>query len=281
MKKLSIILFLALAIVVPVTADTGLPFSFTKPLCSFHFGSNAGAIGGFLVQYDGRFFDTSYAGQTSRPNGGIKFAVEIGYYKTSGERDTEANKVINITFVNTTKGSTHILTKAGKFIFTDRFKNVSHVADYSLWFGEAQNAIGDWKIYMVHKDGIYSANFSIAQEMIDSLAPIPVELDIIKNDDGSFALQFYPTLSTTEYRVRIYNGIDFIFDTQILQPASISDPITVQLPLTVTNIGKSGRVEARLTSGHWIGLLPCSSKTGPNQFVYTKDSRACTYFNLK
>jgi hypothetical protein len=278
MKKNLIFLYVVLALSVIATIDTNPAMSQTKPLCSFPFGSYAGISGGFSVQYDGRFYDASYADQTSLPNGGIRLGVDLGFYRTREERDAEAIKVRNVKFVNTTKGSTYILTKPGKYLYTDRFNNKMHVADYILWLGEAQNAKGVWKINLVHQSGIYSANFSITQEMLDSLAPLPVEVDIRKRTDGSYRVCFYKTAEATEYKVRVFNGANFIYDSRFL-PSDYPDQICTRLPSVYS--GKSGRVEARLISGHWIALLPCSNGTGPNRFTYAKDSRASTLFTLE
>jgi hypothetical protein len=211
MKNIIIIIFMVLALVVTATAGTSLPISLTKPLCSFPFGSNAGLSGGFFVQYDARFYDTSYATQNSLPNGGIKFALELGYYANSEARDNAVAQVLNVTFVNTTNGSTHILTHAGKYAFTDQNSNISEVADYTLWFGNAVNVIGVWKMYLVHKHGIYSADFSITDDMINkSKSPVPVDVDL---DLIPGQVCFNSTAGATEYRVRVFGDEgNFIFD---------------------------------------------------------------------
>jgi hypothetical protein len=276
MKNIIIIIFMVLALVVTATADTSLPISLTKPLCSFPFGNVAfvnGPItysGGLLVQYDGRFYDDTYAKQNSMPNGGIRFALELGYYANSTDRDNAVAKVINVTFVNTTHGSTHILTQAGKYSLTDRFNNTSHVADYNLFFGYAANAIGNWKVYLVHRSGIYSAEFSITEDMIeDSLAPIPVDITSVASDK----VCFNSTAGATEYRVRVFDDEgNFIFDRKLTGSGQLCQPLNFP--------GYSGRVEARLVSGYWISLIiPCSAD-GKNVFSSVMNSRASTYFTL-
>jgi hypothetical protein len=290
MKIVIFIFALVLALTAPAVADTNLTFPFAKPLCSFPFGKVAYNVigdsgnpapvtysGSFFVQYDGRFYDDSYANQNSLPNGGIKFAVELGYYATPEERDGAVSQVINITFVNTNIGYTHIISKAGIYAFTDRFSNTSHVADYTLWLGTASTVIGDWKMYMVHKKGIYSADFKITSDMINlSPSPIPVELAITLNADRTSKVCFDKTAGATEYRVRIFDSQNNITDSKPVSIPTIPNRLCspdFDLPR------QSGRIEARLVSGYWITLIPCSTG-GQNAFYSTMSSRANTYFTL-
>jgi hypothetical protein len=254
------------------------------PLCSFPFGSNAGSGGGFYVQYEGRFYDPSYADQTSLPNGGIKFSLELGYYSSQSMRDSEAEKVQQLRYEkyeikpdsSIHVVTTHILTKPGKYLFTDRIGNQSYVADYNLWLGEANNAIGKWNVYLTHTNGTYTAQFEITKEMIDSPEPIPVELKIKRDLAKNFTVCFDQSDYAIEYRVRVFNGSDFIYDSKITDLTQ--NPICHTLPLAYA--GKSGRVEARTKPLYWITLgVPCQGPISFNGF-YTFLSRACTFFTL-
>jgi hypothetical protein len=279
MKKTLIALCLALVLVVPATADTNPPFSFTKPLCSFPFGSdNSGNRGGFFVQYDGRFWDSgSFPTTSNRPNGGIKFGVELGYYGDSAARDEAVNKVISVILVNSTNGMTYTLTKPIKYLF-----KVSYMADYTLLLGGAQNAIGDWKIYLVHKSGIYSAEFSITEDMIIAEAPKPVDdILIVKQISGNFCVDFTPT-NATQYRIRVFDGNDIVEDYTNLGHFIIGGKEHISYCIPPNYAGSTCRVEARFPTSPWLYTIKCTANSSQlNQMVPGKSTRACTDFLLE
>jgi hypothetical protein len=279
MKKTLIALCLALVLVVPATADTNPPFSFTKPLCSFPFGSdNSGNRGGFFVQYDGRFWDSGFFPTTSnRPNGGIKFSVELGYYGDSAARDEAVNKVISVILVNSTNGMTYTLTKPIKYLY-----KVSYVAEYTLFLGGSQNAIGDWKIYLLHKSGIYSAAFSITEDMISAVAPKPVDdIWIVQQITKDFCVAFAPT-NESQYRVRVFDGDDIVEDYTNLGLMNIGGEDQLVQCIPPKYAGNTCRVEARFKTSLWLSTIDCRANPSQlNQMVPGKSSRACTYFLLK
>jgi hypothetical protein len=276
MKKTLIALCLALVLVVPATADTNPPFSFTKPLCAFPFGSDAsGNRGGFSVQYDGRFWDNDFFDTSNRPNGGIKFTIELGYYGDSATRDEAVNKVISVILVNSTKGTTYTLTKPIKYLL-----KVSYMADYTLFLGETQNAIGDWKIYLVHKSGIYSAKFSITEDMISAVAPEPVDVISAVQAINGFYVLFTPT-NTKQYRVRVFDGDDIVEDYTNPSLIKTDDGYLYNQVIPFDYADKTCRVEARFGTSSWIHTTDCTdSPIKLNQMVSGKSSRACTYFLL-
>lgn len=249
-------------------------------LCALPFGPN----GGFFLQYDGRFYDDSYAVQTSLPNGGIKFGFELGYYTTAVERDSKAALLSSITFTkknsDNTTNSTYSLATPLKYKYL-----TSYVADWTLTLGSPSNAIGQWLVEVRYLSDTYSAEFSITEDMLDALAPLPVELKIKRNKiDKSFNVCFKKTPFATDYRVRMFDGSDIVFDTKYAITSTTPDlpPNPICTSFLSTDVGKSGRVEARLVSGHWMGLI----RGGPNSacsntWTLAKDSRACTTFTLE
>jgi hypothetical protein len=281
MKKTLIALCLALVLVVPATADINPPFSFTKPLCSFPFGSdNSGNRGGFFVQYDGRFWDSGFFPTTSnRPNGGIKFGVELGYYGSPAARDEAVKKVISVILVNSTNGMTYTLTNPLKYLYIG-----SYMADYTLLLGGAQNAIGNWKIYLVHKSGIYSAEFSITEDMISAVAPEPVDVVWIVKAISGFYVHFTPTTNAnaTQYRVRVFDGDDIVEDYTNSHPVNIDGENLLMQVIPYEYADKTCRVEARFGKSSWISTIDCTANPSKlNQMVPGKSSRACTYFLLE
>ena len=279
MKKTLIALCLALVLVVPATADINPPFSFTKPLCSFPFGSdNSGNRGGFFVQYDGRFWDSGFFPTTSnRPNGGIKFGVELGYYGSPAARDEAVKKVISVILVNSTNGMTYTLTKPLKYLYIG-----SYMADYTLLLGGAQNAIGNWKIYLVHKSGIYSAGFSITEDMINAEAPKPVDdIWVVQQIGDNFCVSFTPT-NASQYRVRVFDGDDIVEDYTNLGLYSIGGEDFLSICIPPKYAGRTCRVEARFRTSPWLYTINCTANPSQlNQMVPGKSSRACTDFLLK
>jgi hypothetical protein len=283
MRKLIFTFFgiLALCVAVPVHSED---------LCSFPFGSYNGMKGGFSVQYDGRFYDSSYGDHTSRPNGGIKLGLELGYWQYSWQRDVEVAKVQSLKYekhddISDAVITTHILTKAGKYLFTDRYKIQYHVADYVLWLGEASNAIGKWKVSLSYGSDpsnptIYTASFEITDDMIESVEPSPIkQLKIERNRDKSFNVCFRQTDHVAEYRVRVFDGSDFIFDSRISDLTT--DPICLSPPLPPNYAGKSGRVEVRTQPIYWLLLAPCGAQTGSlHPGFYSNNSRVSTFFTL-
>lgn len=277
MKKILIALCLVLVLAVPATADINPPFSFTKPLCAFPFGSDAsGNRGGFFVQYDGRFWDSDFFDTSNRPNGGIKFGVELGYYGDSVARDEAANKVISVILVNSTNGMTYTLTKPLKYMY-----KASYMADYTLYLGGSQNAIGNWKVYLVHKSGIYSAEFSITEEMISAVAPEPVDVVWIVKAINGIYVHFKPT-NATQYRVRVFDGDDIVEDYSNSYSVNVDGEILRGQVIPYEYADKTCRVEARFGTSPWLYTINCTANPSKlNQMIPGKSSRACTYFILE
>jgi hypothetical protein len=276
MKK--VILMLCTILVCGVSASAA-----SYNLCAFPFGTN----GGFFLQYDGRFYDDSYAVQTSLPNGGIKFGFELGYYtgeNAENERNSKAALLSSITFTkknsDNTTNSTYSLATPLKYKYLN-----SYVADWTLTLGHPSNAIGEWLVEVVYSSNTYSAAFSITEDMLDALAPLPVELKIKRNkNDKSFNVCFDKTPFATDYRVRMLDGSDIVSDTKyaITPTTPVLPPHPICTSFPSTDVGRSGRVEARLVSGHWKALIRgvVDSACG-NTWTIAKDSRACTTFTLE
>jgi hypothetical protein len=254
MKKATFIICMVLTFAITASAHGA------TPLCQFPFGYNSTTknSGSFFIQFDSRFYDDSYAVESNRPNGGIKFGFELGYYIDDVTRQKAVVKLNSITYTNLTNESTFKLVSPAKYRYVGAI-GTDFIADYVLTFGNSANAIGDWKIEVIYDGVTYDALFSVTDEMIntDNNAPIPVEVRIKRDNNKNFKLCFTnSTPDASQYRVRIIDGQDIVKDTKLSPPfvvtnGYICDP-TDYLP---TYAGKSGRVEARYVSGDWLQLL--------------------------
>jgi hypothetical protein len=202
MKKLLVLIILALAL--PGFAADKAPVTVTYPLCDFlnTIVFNTDTSGGasyyepsFFVMYDGRFYSSEFFENIQRPNGGIKFALELGTWPTEANRDAVIGNIKYVEFKNLTKGQTYTLDNADKYIYTPPGRKAHYSADYYMWLGSSYNIIGNWEVRLVTKgkEGkVYFASFTVDQSFLNDIVNQPVEITRLHNNGTNYTACFIP-----------------------------------------------------------------------------------------
>ena len=171
-KRLFVITALVVVLAIPPMA-AAFERPFVKSLCDFPFGD----YGYFEVRFDQRIYDSDYF-KISYPNGGIAFSLWLGLFPTEAERDELVNRIRRVTFRNKTTGSSHILTEPLLYMYMGSWSG-----EFTLWLGHKSLLIGDWRIIVQNKFHRYTATFTITQEMLNQIPPIPVDPEVRWRDD--------------------------------------------------------------------------------------------------
>ncbi|MDY6789805.1 MAG: hypothetical protein SWH54_00930 [Thermodesulfobacteriota bacterium] len=265
-KRLFVVTALAVALAMPSMVGA-FGHSFGKSLCDFPFGDS----GYFEVRFDQRMYDSDYYNK-SYPNGGIAFSLWLGFFPTEAERDELANNVRRVIFRNKTTGSSHILTEPILYTFVG-----TPSGEFTLWLGQHYNLLGDWRIIVQHKFHRYTATFTITQEMLDQIPPIPVEPEVSwhMGDPNTGIIDIIaPITNGDQYRLKLFDEDGNIMTNDIMQ---IVGGFAEYSYAEQNMLGRIARIETRLYGMGWPILIPsetCNADgTNPGGM-----SRSSSYF---
>lgn len=261
-KRLNIIIVLVLVFAVP-NISTAFRNNFAKSLCDFPFGE----YGTFEVSYDQQVYHLDYY-NWSKPNGGILFQLWLGFFPSVEERDSLVDGIKRITYRNRTTGSTHIITKADKYLYTG-----TPSAGFDIWFGHESKVIGEWQIIVQYKFSWYFGYFTITQEMIDQIPPIAVNPKVRYPSEVSDLGDHYfdivaQTTNGDQYRLRLSDedGNLVTNDTMEIIDGTVCHTYPVEL------MGMSARIETRLNFTDWpiLGSGDSCNAYGMNPGGYSR-----------
>ena len=263
-KRLFVITALVVVLAIPTMA-AAFERPFVKSLCDFPFGDG----GFFEVRYDQRIYDSDYFNK-SYPNGGIAFSLWLGLFQTEAERDELANRVRRVIFRNKTTGSSHILTEPFLYMSMGFWSG-----EFTIWLGHTSLLIGDWRIIVQYKFHRYTATFTITEEMLDQIPPIPVDPEVRwrDNDPETGIIDIIaPETNGDQYLLYVFDE-----DGNIMTIEQIYDGF-VELPNALPNmLGKMARIETRFYDMDWPILRPSETCNADGMNPGGK-SRSCIYF---
>ena len=240
-----------------------------KSLCEFPFGQD----GNFEVKYDFRGYDPDY-NRGQYPAGGIKFELFLGLFASEQQRDDLTNRITKVMFYNKDTDTYYERTQPFKYSYIG-----FQTAEYGIWIGNQGLVLGDWDIVIDMGIEKYSASYTLTQDMLDKIRPIPVNPEV--SFDGANYTITADVTNGDYYRFRVFD-IDgnFIVNENMTVNGGIATSI-----VSKDYAGYSARIETRFSSGdYWVALMEWGNPSSCNSngcVVGAGSARALINFRIE
>jgi len=241
-----------------------------KSLCDFPYWQYGGS---FQVYYDFKGYDPDYL-NSQQPHGGIMFEFWLGKFASAAERDAVAVRISKVVFFNNDTGDSHEMTQAFKFDYVG-----APSADYFMYLGHQLKVKGRWDMVVIAAGIKYAMSFTLTQEMLDRVRPIPVVPVVKSAAAGNFTVTA-PLTNGDYYAFRIFDANYNILYNQVMVK---NDPVgSVSITAPSQYAGSNAVIETRFNSGNdWLALRNSQTCDADGGIVGGGFARSATRFKIE